>query len=297
MIDNNQLHAAEMTTGEVVSRDGTRIGYYRMGDGPGLVLLHGSMESARSHTQLAQALADAFTVYLPDRRGRGLSGPYASDFSVRQEVDDLSALLTETGTHNVFGVSASGLIALEAARTLPTVHKIAVYEPALLTSDQRNDWLARYDKEMAEGNVAAAMVTSMKGLELAPPIVNVLPTRLLVAVTNLALKNEDKKAVAGEMTMRVLAPTLHYEGALIAEMTGAAEQFRAVRADVLLMSGSKGLRLFQPGLDALEQVLPHAHRVVFPGLDHGASADMSSRNRGAKPDVVAAELRRFFIQP
>ena len=297
MIDNNQLRAAEMRTGQVISRDGTRIGYYRLGHGPGLVLLHGSMESARSHTQLAQALADAFTVYLPDRRGRGLSGPYASDYSVRQEVDDLDALLTETGAHNVFGVSASGLVALEAARTLPAVHKIAVYEPALLTSKQRNDWLVRFDKEMAEGDVAAAMVTSMKGLQLAPPIVNIMPTRLLVAATNLALKSEDKKAVPGEITMRMLAPTLHYEGALIAEMTGAVERFRSVRADVLLLGGSKGLRLFQPGLDTLERVLPHARRVVFPGLDHGASADVSSRNRGGKPDVVAAELRRFFAQP
>ena len=297
MIDNNQLRAAEMRTGQVISRDGTRIGYYRLGRGPGLVLLHGSMESARSHTQLAQALADAFTVYLPDRRGRGLSGPYASDYSVRQEVDDLDALLTETGAHNVFGVSASGLVALEAARRLPAVHKIAVYEPALLTSKQRNDWLVRFDKEMAEGDVAAAMVTSMKGLQLAPPIVNIMPTRLLVAATNLALKSEDKKAVPGEITMRMLAPTLHYEGALIAEMTGAVERFRSVRADVLLLGGSKGLRLFQPGLDTLERALPNARRVVFPGRDHGASADVSSRNRGGKPDVVAAELRRFFTQP
>ena len=53
-----------------------RIGYLRLGQGPAVVLLHGSMESARSHTRLALALADAFTVYLPDRRGRGMSGPY-----------------------------------------------------------------------------------------------------------------------------------------------------------------------------------------------------------------------------
>jgi pimeloyl-ACP methyl ester carboxylesterase len=66
-----------MTTGSVLSKDGTRIGYLRVGQGPAVVLLHGSNESARSHTQLALALADAFTVYLPDRRGRGLSGPTA----------------------------------------------------------------------------------------------------------------------------------------------------------------------------------------------------------------------------
>jgi pimeloyl-ACP methyl ester carboxylesterase len=68
---------AGMATGSVVSRDGTRIGYLRVGRGPAVVLLHGSNESARSHTQLALALADTFTVYLPDRRGRGMSAPTA----------------------------------------------------------------------------------------------------------------------------------------------------------------------------------------------------------------------------
>ena len=73
------ITTAEMTTGSVLSKDGTRIGYLRVGRGPAVVLLHGSNESARSHTQLALALADTFTVYLPDRRGRGLSGPHRPD--------------------------------------------------------------------------------------------------------------------------------------------------------------------------------------------------------------------------
>lgn len=61
-----------------------------------MVLLHGSNESARSYTQLALALAGAFTVYLPDRCGRGLSGP---DHSMRTEVEDLQAVVA--GPRNV----------------------------------------------------------------------------------------------------------------------------------------------------------------------------------------------------
>jgi pimeloyl-ACP methyl ester carboxylesterase len=56
-----------VTSGRVTSRDGTPIGYLRTGRGPAVVILHGSMESARSHTLLARALAGDFTVYLPDR--------------------------------------------------------------------------------------------------------------------------------------------------------------------------------------------------------------------------------------
>ena len=71
-----QLSTAAMTTGSVPSADGTTIGYLRVGQGPAVVILHGSNESARSHTQLALGLADDFTVFMPDRRGRGRSGPH-----------------------------------------------------------------------------------------------------------------------------------------------------------------------------------------------------------------------------
>jgi pimeloyl-ACP methyl ester carboxylesterase len=132
MTTANTTRTPALTTGSVASRDGTRIGYLRLGQGPAVVLLHGSMESARSHIGLAAALADAFTVYLPDRRGRGLSGPAGPDYGVRTEVEDLAAVLAESGAQLVFGVSAGGLVALEAARTLPAILKVAVYEPALL---------------------------------------------------------------------------------------------------------------------------------------------------------------------
>ncbi len=57
----------------VQSADGTIIGYRQLGEGPGLIILHGTMESSESHLQLAQVLSRTFTVYLPDRQGRGLS--------------------------------------------------------------------------------------------------------------------------------------------------------------------------------------------------------------------------------
>src|SRR5262249_8608671 len=203
---------------EVISRDGTRIGYRQVGRGPGLVLLHGSMQSAASHMGLATALADAFTVYLPDRRGRGLSGPAGDDYSMASEVDDVGALLTHTGARNLFGVSSSGLIALQSALTLHAIDRVAVYEPALLLPGHDpglTNWLPRFDREIAEGATAAALITSMIGLQLGPAIFNRMPRWLLEGFTNMALKGEDKKAAPNDITMRKLAPTLHYEGQLM----------------------------------------------------------------------------------
>ncbi len=237
----------EMTSGAVESRDGTIIGYWKTGQGPSVVLLHGSMESARSHTLLASALAGDFTVYLPDRRGRGLSGPHRTDHSVRTEVEDLEAVVTEAGASLAFGVSAGGAVVLEAARALPALRKVAVFEPALVMDGAvHRIWLARFDQEIARGDVAGAMVTSMFGLQMAPPFLKVMPRRLLTWMTEKMMAKEERQAGADAITMRKLAPTIHHEGALIAELAGTFDNFRDLDVDVLLMGGSKGLFVLKP---------------------------------------------------
>ena len=81
----SRAHAApldnwsEATVGSVQSRDGTVIKYHRLGHGPGLVVLHGAMESAQSHSLLAKALADSFTVCVPDRREHTLGFPFSPE--------------------------------------------------------------------------------------------------------------------------------------------------------------------------------------------------------------------------
>ena len=293
------IRTAEMTTGSVLSKDGTRIGYLQVGQGPAVVLLHGSNESARSHTQLALALADAFTVYLPDRRGRGLSGPHRPDHGIRTEVEDLQAVLTGSGAQKVFGVSVSALIALEAARTQPAIRQIAAYEPALLMDTTRyTGWVPRFDQEMAQGKVAAALVTSMYGLDLAPPAFKLMGRRLAETLTNKSLNSEDNKAADDTVTERKLAPTLRYEGLLLAETAGTIGSFAEVPAEVLLLGGDmKRPAFIRPAFDALARTLPHNRRVRFPGLDHGGSTDVGPTNRGGKPEIVAPAIRSFFAQP
>ncbi len=271
------ISTAEMTTGSVISKDGTRIGYLRVGRGPAVVLLHGSNESARSHTRLALALAEAFTVYLPDRRGRGLSGPHRPDHGIRTEVEDLQAVLTGSGAQKVFGVSISALIALEAARTQPAIRQIAAYEPALLMdrSSKYTGWVPRFDREMAQGKVAAAEITCMYGLDLAPPVFKVMPRWLLEALTNRAMASEEKQATSDTVTVRQLAPTLRWEGVLLAETAGTIVSFTEVPAEVLLLGGDmKRPAFIRPAFDAFARTLPHNRRVMFPGLDHGGTADV-----------------------
>jgi pimeloyl-ACP methyl ester carboxylesterase len=280
------------STGAVVSKDGTTIGYRQLGRGPGLVVLHGAMESAASHMQLAEALVDSYTVYLPDRRGRGLSGPYGKPYGVREDVEDLDALLAKTGAHDVFGVSSGAIICLEAALAIPAIQKAAIFEPPLMIDGPApTAWLTRFDREIAQGKVAAAMITGMKGAEMGPPMLNLIPRWLLERMTTMMMASEDKKAGADDVTMRLLAPTLHYDFQLVIEMAGPLERFRTVRAEVLLLGGSKSPAYLTRAVDALEKVVPHVTRVEFPGLGHDASGNADRRGH---PERVARELRRFF---
>jgi len=74
------------STRTLTSPDGTVIGYRQLGKGPGVVLLHGAGQSSQSFLTLARAMADQFTLYVPDRRGRDMSGPYSKDHGLDNEV-------------------------------------------------------------------------------------------------------------------------------------------------------------------------------------------------------------------
>ncbi|KAK9251280.1 Alpha/Beta hydrolase protein [Lipomyces tetrasporus] len=241
----------------VTSKDGTTISYLKLGEGPGLVILHGAMESARSHFELAEALAPAFTVYLPDRRGRGLSGTYGHEYSMQKEVEDLDALLTKTASHFVLGVSSGALIALQASWKLKAIHKA----------------VDRYDKKMAEGQTAAALVTGMLGAQMGPPTFQRMPRWLLIQMTKLGM------ALEGSSDGR--------DGPLPMKL----ETFKAIEIDVLLLGGSKSPAYLKTAVDELEEVVPHVRRVEFDGLNHGATGN---RNRRGQPGRVAEAVRPFL---
>jgi len=281
--------ALPYTTDSVTSADGTTIGYRRFGHGPGLILVHGGMMTSQNFTGLAAALSDAFTVYVPDRRGRGLSGPFGESYGMRQACEDLDALLRKTGAHDVFGLSAGALVSLQAALTLAAIHKVALYEPPLPLSNHPSPtaWVARYDREMARGNLGAAMVSIMKGTADSSLLL-MLPRFLLVPLMTLAIRAEAKEVKADHTPLQALIPTMLYDQRLVKDMEGTLERFRAMTAEVLLLGGSKSQAYLKDALDALSTVVPHARRVEFPGLGHLAA------DNGGKPGRVAQELRRFF---
>lgn len=279
--------ARSYVKGAVASKDGTTIGYRQLGTGPGLVLLHGGMKSSQDFMKLAAALCDAFTVYVVDRRGRGLSGPHGDGFSVDREVEDVQAIVARTGARNVFGLSAGGLVALRSARATPAVERVALYEPPLsIGSSTPRAWVARYEQELARGQRAAALVTAMKGMQLLPMFVR-MPRLLLVPMLALVMRAQGD-GDAEDVGIRALVPTLRYDIQIVRAMSDTLDEYRDLQARVLLLGGSKSAAFFGVALEGLERTLPHVERVAFPGLGHDGPEDDGA------PGRVAQELRRFF---
>ena len=287
------------TTGSVMSKDGTTIGYRQLGSGPSIILLHGGANASQNYSKLGAALSDVFSVCIPDRRGRGLSGPFGKNYSMRKEIEDVDALLTKTGAHNIFGLSSGGLIALQAALELPTIHKAVINEPPLDVDNSiitmMQSFMPRFDREIAEGRVAEAMVTLLKdfgGIFLPgylQPLVTITPRVMLVGLFSWVLRRDAQHVKGDDVPLRELMRTFHFDYQLVVEMQGTLESFKAVPADVLLLGASESPAFLTHTLDALENVIPHVHRVEMQGLGHGAALD------GGKPERVAQELRRFFL--
>lgn len=284
-------------TDYVRSADGTMIGYRQFGKGQGLVLLHGAMQSSQNLGKLAELLADIFTVYVPDRRGRGMSGPFSNHYSILEECADLDALLQKTHTHAVFGLSSGAIITLKAASQSSVIHKIALYEPPLALDEHSSilRWIPAYERAITQGNLAAAFVSAVKGTG-DPSIMTHLPRFVLEPLFQQMFRAAARKTAtqgveSNKVPLQELVPTVHYDTLLAREMTGKIATLHTLPTEVLLLGGSKSRSDLTAALQSLSAVLPHAQRVTLQGVGHIA-ADSTQ-----KPEVVASELRRFFSEP
>lgn len=268
------------------SADGTAIGYRQYGSGPGLILVHGGMQAAQHLSALATALADQFLVLVPDRRGRGSSQPDGTGFGLRHEVEDLQALITETGARFLFGHSSGALIALRTALVTPAVERVALYEPPLsVRGSSPSAWVPRFHREIAAGKNAAAAVTALKGARL-DPVLTRLPRWLLTPVAAAGMR--DRHMAADDVPAAELVPTMRFDVQIAREMADTMAEYAALQARVLLMGGTRSPDYLGTALRELAAVIPHGQVIALPGLGH------SGPQNNGRPAVVARLLRDFL---
>lgn len=122
----------------ITSTGGTPIAYERTGSGPSLVLVHGATVDHTTWNEALPYLAERFTVYAMDRRGRGGSGD-AEAYALERETEDVLALIESIREPvHLLGHSYGGVCSLEAALRTDRLDRLILYEGVMLdaTTDE-----------------------------------------------------------------------------------------------------------------------------------------------------------------
>lgn len=265
----------------VTSKDGTPIAYDQSGQGPALILVVGASARRVDAVSIAAALAPYFTVFAYDRRGRGDSGdtlPYA----VEREVEDIEALIDAAGgSAFVFGHSSGAVLALEAARLLPSkITKLAVYEPPFVIDDTHPaaplDFAAHLSELAATGRPGEAVEAFMTFVGT--------PAEMLAQMRQSPMWPQ----------LEALAHTFAYDATIMADTErgdpASLKKWASLAVPTLVMDGTVFLGREEPhafmrhGADELARILPRAQRRILDGQDHGPA-----------DDVLVHALKEFFL--
>jgi pimeloyl-ACP methyl ester carboxylesterase len=262
---------AAIVEGSVRSADGTRIDFRRLGSGPALVLVHGSVSTHTDWMRVAKLLSGRFTCFAMDRRGRAHSGAGASPYSIEREYEDVAAVLGAAGPGaSLAGHSFGAICALGAALRHP-VPRLVLYEPPLAVGGPiAGEHLAAYARAVAEGDLDTALEIGLSKF-----------TRLGAAA--IAVMRSSR----AWPHLRALAKSWTRELEAMDSLGPGVDHYRALTCPVLLLRGSVSPEHpMQDAARALAQVLPAVRVETLMGQDH-----MAMR---AAPEMVARLMRDFL---
>ena len=253
-----------MRVDKVTSADGANIVVRSVGNGPGIVILHGGGISERDYHRLAAAMAGQFSVHLYNRRGRSDSRPLDGTETVETDTGDLAAVLEHTGARSVFGHSGGGFVALRAGLSLP-LERIAVYDPGLSIDGRPSfEFFEAFARAARAGDSARAM--TIMGRAVSPDDAAAkLPFGLALLLGRGFIRTPVGRRFAE------LMPTIPPEIKRIHDHDVPASEYAGITADVLLAAGSKSPRYFAENCQAIAAAVPRGRAIVIPKSSHNAA--------------------------
>jgi pimeloyl-ACP methyl ester carboxylesterase len=256
---------------KVKSSDGTYIAFERMGEGPALIIVGGSLADHQFYAPLASDLAEQFTVYNFDRRGRGQSGD-TEPYAVEREVDDVGALIAYAKEPVfMYGHSAGSALALRAASGLD-IAKLVLADPPFMPRGE-NDEAAK-----AEHAEQAAHIQELNDK-------GDYKDSAKFFLKDYGLSEEDLEAMfqspAGE-GMLDGARALPYDYAMLGD--GLVPTELAVRVDV-------------PTFILAAEAMPEAAQALADAMPNAQFRAMEASAHELPPEVLAPVLKGVFSQP
>lgn len=257
---------------DVRSADGTPIAVWVDGDGPALVMVHGSLQDHTVSQALVEELRRSITTYSVDRRGFGASGDQ-DEYSVEREFEDVAAVVDEVAARTggkvaLWGHSFGASCAQGAATLTDRVSHLVLYEPSLGLGYPPG-WIETCESMVAGGDREGALVLMLRDV--------------------LEFREEQIAAMrAGpEWPGRVaVAHTMGRESRAEEEWVYQDGQFDRVTARTLLLSGSESTSEIRRASEAAAAHIRGSRIKLLPGHAHIAHR--------THPALVAAIVRDFI---
>lgn len=244
----------------VESADGTPIAVFTSGDGPDVVLVHGTAADHTTFRVVGPMLGRRFRVHAIDRRGRGSSGDTAP-YSIAREFEDVAAvagsLAEERGAPvDVIGHSYGGRCALGADLLTDSIRRVVSYEGAPTPRE------ASYHPAGIEDRIRDRITAGDRDGALAAFLIEVVG----MSEADLAAYRADpvwpvRTAAAGTILRELDAET---------DPVASLDRLGAVRGPVLQILGGASLPVFGRATDALDARLADGRVVVIDGARHAA---------------------------
>ncbi len=224
-----------------------------------MLLVHGSLlNGTLSWGAVLPKLAEQFTVYVMDRRGRAPSGD-AKEYSIANEADDIAGVVNAIGGPVVVLAHSYGALAtLEAADRLKAVSHAILYEPPVVIAPRPDSDAIRANLERAlDANDRASIVFTFLRDQIRVP-----PDRLAM------MESSPIWPIILE-----IAPTLPREARSVNTYRASAERLANFKIPVTMVLGSNTVGLLHDAAYFVRDAIPGCQLVILEGQGHGAMLD------------------------
>lgn len=257
---------------DVRSPDGTALAVWVEGEGPALVLVHGSLQDHSISAALVAELCDGLTTFAVDRRGFGASGD-RTDYTIEREFDDVAAVVDAVAARTggpvaVWGHSYGASVAMGGATITGNVSHLLLYEPSLGLAYPEG-WIETLEKALAGGDNEAVIVLVLREI--------------------LEFTDDQIEAMRSgpEWALRVaVARTVAREARAEEGWVYRPGRFSGITAQTVLLSGSESTEAIKQATDAAAAAIVGARIHVLESHAHIAHR--------TDPAMVAAIIRDFI---
>lgn len=241
----------------VPSTDGVEISVQKAGSGPALLLIHGALlNGSLSWGAVLPKLAEHFTVYAMDRRGRAPSGD-AKEYSIAKEADDIAKVVAVIGGPIIVLAHSYGALAsLEALDRIKAVSHLILYEPPVALKPGDPAIVANLDRALEAGNREELVTTFLRD-------------QIRVPLDRIEMM---KSSPIWPIVLQI-SPTLPRETRTVNTYSASTARLANWKTSTTLLLGSMTVGLLKDAAFYLRDAIPGCRMVILEGQGHGAMLD------------------------